>query len=1166
MKIKNKMKLIAVLLSVVMALQIPFEALAQTVDSGESEVSASVAADADVMTKEAEELDVTNLTSADIVGELTELRDANTKHYRLVNGENVAVVYQEAVHEWVDGQWVDIDNSLETVSEPTDFASETSDTVSDGSDTLQRNSTNRTKAVRTEEKLTNKSNNFKVSFAKGENNDQLIDLKSGETGISWSLDGADKKDFQVEDNSNAIPSNKTDSPFAVKNNVSAGVYPDVLPGTDLEYVLQGASVKENIVIKDKTGINDYAFTIQCSNVTAVLNEDQSVTFVAADGSEVYTVAAPYMFDAKAVQCDDIQVELTPVEGGYSYKLVPNKDWMTSKERQFPIIVDPTVRSEQSTTAAHCSYVKESMPTTTFKSETSMRVGEASASANVPATQYGLAKINLPSLGSGNYVVGAYLSLTPVGDETGYSWQSSKVLYPNLYWNYSSTAGSVYINGVSLTRVGNIVDSTKSNYGLYRYNAYGTMTSATDESAPVSYKPVTTMTNSGYTSSFNCYSNGFSLRTLQVGETWTIAFWAKGELGSVSSAAVSMKFQSRGYTTNSTLDDIDISIPTDSEWHYYQYTFTVPVMSVASNKPYISTSVGNGATLRINNLQLTPGAYAPSDDTYTDDGKLKNITVDTGSYLYNTGIEYDVDSNRTELNRIKTYINDGEATRYGYDSLGNITDIYLPDGKEIHYQYDKLNQLTREDNETLAVSGSSVYGNGKTIVYAYDVRGNMTSKTSYAYTRGTPSGTSTSIAYVYGSSTWKDKMTKYNGQTITTDAIGNVTYYSGWSFGWEGGRQLKSMSKTGTSVSFAYNNDGIRTKKTVNGVVTNYNVVDGTIRSLTKGSDTVQFSYNDDSVVSMIYNGTEYWYVRNAQNDVIGLIDSSGAMVVSYAYDSWGKQLSVTGTLSATVGTINPFRYRGYVYDDETGLYYLQSRYYNPEWGRFINADSQLNQDEGLTGFNVFQYCGSNPVNRTDTSGQAWYHWAIGAAIVAACAVAVVITAGGAAAAIGAVAAVAAGGFAATTASTVAAAAFIGAATMLGTAAYMAASTSKTTKDFNSQGNWGTVAATAAGAAAGGIGGYYSSRNSRTSTTAASSSKSKGSTGRITPISLKEKLAMEEVRSNPLAGTSQLSTIMKDPRWSAGEGWTKMSRNVNGVEIHFLYNQSLKLFDDFKFGG
>jgi len=100
---------------------------------------------------------------------------------------------------------------------------------------------------------------------------------------------------------------------------------------------------------------------------------------------------------------------------------------------------------------------------------------------------------------------------------------------------------------------------------------------------------------------------------------------------------------------------------------------------------------------------------------------------------------------------------------------------------------------------------------------------------------------------------------------------------------------------------------------------------------------------------------------------------------SYVYDAWGNPLTTTGTMADTLGKLNPFRYRGYVYDTETGLYYLQSRYYNPETGRFINADSYALTGQGVLSGNMFAYCDNNPITRIDANG-GWWHVAIGAAV------------------------------------------------------------------------------------------------------------------------------------------------------------------------------------------
>ena len=125
-----------------------------------------------------------------------------------------------------------------------------------------------------------------------------------------------------------------------------------------------------------------------------------------------------------------------------------------------------------------------------------------------------------------------------------------------------------------------------------------------------------------------------------------------------------------------------------------------------------------------------------------------------------------------------------------------------------------------------------------------------------------------------------------------------------------------------------------------------------------------------SPMSITQGSDTYYYVTNVQGDVIAILNSSGTAVVEYAYDAWGNIVSTTGSKATTLGKWNPLRYRSYVYDEEYGLYYLQSRYYNPETGRFINADALASTGQGILGNNMFAYCTNNPVVFIDKSGHA----------------------------------------------------------------------------------------------------------------------------------------------------------------------------------------------------
>lgn len=368
---------------------------------------------------------------------------------------------------------------------------------------------------------------------------------------------------------------------------------------------------------------------------------------------------------------------------------------------------------------------------------------------------------------------------------------------------------------------------------------------------------------------------------------------------------------------------------------------------------------------------TQWSYRSKSNNYDSLGRIAQTRILVGQWSpLLTEYSYKEGASGTTTDKIASVKNNGTAIAYEYDEKGNITGI-TQGGKKTTYQYDALNQLLRENNEA----------RGRTFTYKYDTGGNIKEKREHAYTAGqSPGAVIRSIPYAYGASNWKDKLTAYDGKSITYDAIGNPTAYNNKTFTWETGRQLKAYKDTkgtsttsdDTNISYKYNDSGIRTQKTVNGVTTHYYLEGDRVVWESDGSDTIWYTYDsNDNLISMNLNGSDYYYMRNAQNDVIGLVDYGKQKVVTYDYDSWGNLLSIGGSLKDTLGVKNPYRYRGYHYDTETGLYYLQSRYYNPEWGRFVNADDagvlELTQGE-LLSHNLYAYCGNDPVNKADPSG------------------------------------------------------------------------------------------------------------------------------------------------------------------------------------------------------
>ena len=313
--------------------------------------------------------------------------------------------------------------------------------------------------------------------------------------------------------------------------------------------------------------------------------------------------------------------------------------------------------------------------------------------------------------------------------------------------------------------------------------------------------------------------------------------------------------------------------------------------------------------------------------------------------------------------------------YAYDANGNIETIRKNGVLQETYHYDVLNQLVRADSAA----------QNKSFVYAYDAGGNILSVKEYAYTTGALGTAVKTVNYGYTDGTWKDLLTSYAGQTITYDGIGNpLSYRDGLSMTWRNGRELASLTKNGVTASYLYDESGLRTKKTVGGVVTNYHVINGVLYGEYTGSHRLLYMFDEAGTrYSFLYNGSTYYYVFNGQGDVIGITDGTGNMLARYTYDAWGKPLTITDGAGADVSgnashiaNVNPFRYRGYYYDKESGLYYLQSRYYDPVVGRFINADGITDGGAKLVGNNLFVYGANNPINNVDPTG----NWIIKSAI------------------------------------------------------------------------------------------------------------------------------------------------------------------------------------------
>ena len=340
-------------------------------------------------------------------------------------------------------------------------------------------------------------------------------------------------------------------------------------------------------------------------------------------------------------------------------------------------------------------------------------------------------------------------------------------------------------------------------------------------------------------------------------------------------------------------------------------------------------------------------------------KYNGSSVTDKSYVYDT---YTVDEENV-------------STTYTTNRLKSITDNLY--GKTVQSSYDSNGFV------------ESIEYNGKTYNYTYDEAGRLKTETIDGVTKEYTYDENNNISSVHTG----DNITSYNHETngrITSyidnnnvanhfryDAMGNPVMYKGASstavdnMVWTQGRKLESGTLNGNEFSYAYDMNGMRYKKNVNGKVTEY-YLDGSkiiAECYKEGVMTFlnYYIYDMTGIAGMTYCGETYYFEKNTLGDVIGIRKRDGFLVATYTYDAWGNILTKSGSMA----DINPFRYRGYYYDEETGFYYLQSRYYDPSTRMFINADnyeivSTLAQTVGQ--LNMYAYCNNNPVMFTDESG------------------------------------------------------------------------------------------------------------------------------------------------------------------------------------------------------
>ena len=449
-----------------------------------------------------------------------------------------------------------------------------------------------------------------------------------------------------------------------------------------------------------------------------------------------------------------------------------------------------------------------------------------------------------------------------------------------------------------------------------------------------------------------------------GTSYTIGRYIYDKLGRVArfvDGQVSGKSCTYGYDLTDRLCE---AVFDDGTAYRYTYDANDCLVKEVQTTPDGVRTVTRGYDADSRETSVTCGS-AKIEKTFDKLGRLSSIKRNSGKHT--TVYQYMKASDGGETGRVASIKNGSDEISYGYDKRGYVTSATK--GSIVwKYHYDASGQLIREENPVQQ----------KTLVYQYDEGGNLLEVKSYPMTDSAEPESSGTVekTFTYGS-TWKDQLAAVTmdgkTRTFTYDANGNMLSDGKYTYSWTKGNLLEKVTGDGLEAAYTYDASGIRTSKKVNGTTTEYLTAGGSVLGEKKNGVWQYYLYDGDGQLFEIsYKGSDYYYIRDNLRTITGLVDANGAAVVNYRYDSWGRMLDITGSMAETLGKDNPYRYKGYCYDEETGMYYLKSRYYAPEICRFISADdisAMLDSPMSLWDKNLYVYCDNDPVNKKDDDGE-----------------------------------------------------------------------------------------------------------------------------------------------------------------------------------------------------
>lgn len=374
---------------------------------------------------------------------------------------------------------------------------------------------------------------------------------------------------------------------------------------------------------------------------------------------------------------------------------------------------------------------------------------------------------------------------------------------------------------------------------------------------------------------------------------------------------------------------------DYSGKYYEYKYEVSLNNVTNARTiiqvnesgYYETVVNNGVTNFTSNYSNFDYYVTGNENSSTQ--LIKNDSQD----ILESSVKFDENTNSFA----KVYDSLELEYQISYDNFGNI----ITDG---------VNNYTYND------SGELVKSTGKANAsYAYDTRGNLLSITD----------NDKITVFSYDSN--HNLLTAINDENITYNENGNIVSKGNTEYEWTHGNLLKKVTGQDFSASYTYDSNGDRVSKYTNGVTTKFDIFNGKILEQHDKNNILHFQYSDETLVGFILNHVQYYYVTNLNGDIVAITDANGNLVAKYTYDVWGNVLDIEpfekdNEEQLNVARLNPFRYRGYYYDNESGLYYCNSRYYSPELCRFITPldYSSIDSSNKYT-LNRYAYCYNSPI-------------------------------------------------------------------------------------------------------------------------------------------------------------------------------------------------------------